>query len=109
MELSGCYPMQALYIQSVTHQFRQCFWGDAEAGVVARGAPDVSVQEFGLKWPNIRSEIGGRLHDPAGCHLGLTDVLRSLFGAQRPGDVAAVANRVISSHKGILSLPWNWL
>ena len=42
---------------------------------------------------------GGHLHDPAGADAGLPDVLRGLFGAQRPSDVAAVANLVNVCHE----------
>jgi hypothetical protein len=42
---------------------------------------------------------GGHLHDPAGADAGLPDVLRGLFGAQRPGDVAAMADLLVPCHK----------
>ena len=48
---------------------------------------------------------GGRhLHDPAGADPGLADVLRRLFGTQRPGDVATVADLVIRCHERDLAL-----
>ena len=52
-----------------------------------------------LKRLAITASIGAHLHDPAGIGPGLTDVLWSLFGAQRPGDVAAVAYLVIRCQK----------
>lgn len=40
----------------------------------------------------------------AGADPGLTDVLWSLFGTQRPGDVATVADLVIRCHKRDVTL-----
>ena len=46
----------------------------------------------GLKSFAIAPAGGRHLHDPAGADPGLPDVLRRLFGPQRPGDVATVAD-----------------
>ncbi len=47
---------------------------------------------------------GCDFHDPAGADPGLSNVLWSLFGAQPPGDVAAVAHLVIRCHKRDVTL-----
>jgi hypothetical protein len=52
-----------------------------------------------LKGLVITGAAGRDFHDPAGVNPGLSDVLWSLVGVQRPGDVAAVANLVIACHK----------
>ena len=58
----------------------------------------------GLKGLAVAAAAGRDFHDPAGADPGLSDVLWSLLGAQRPGDVAAVANLVIPCPKRDLAL-----
>ena len=98
MELGVTDPVPALNAPAVAHQLQQCFW---------RGAQARQKQVGGLKRPAVRIASGRDFHDPAGADLGLTDVLWSLFGAQRPGDVAAVADLVIRCHKKMYRFPWN--
>ena len=50
----------------------------------------------GLKGLDVAPTGARNLHDPAGADPGLTDVLLRLFGPQRPGDVAAMADLVMS-------------
>jgi hypothetical protein len=57
-----------------------------------------------LKGPAVAAAGGRDFHDPAGAGPGLADVLRGLFGPQRPGDVATVAALVIHCHEGDLAL-----
>ena len=45
---------------------------------------------------SLKRADGKHIHDPA----GLANVLRCWFGAQRPGDVTALADLVSSCHKG---------
>ena len=52
-----------------------------------------------LERPTVASAAGRHLHDPAGANPGLGDELRGRFGAQRPGDVTAVADLVIRCQK----------
>ena len=59
----------------------------------------------GLKRLAVATANGFQLHDPAGADPGLSDVFRCLFGAQRPGDLAAVADLVIRCHERDLPLP----
>ena len=58
----------------------------------------------GAKGLAVTGAAGRYFHDPAGADPDLSDVLWSLFGAQRPGDVAVVANLVIRCHKRDLAL-----
>ena len=90
MELGVANPVPALNAPEGPHQLQQDFWGRAQAG---------QKHVLGLKRLAVSSAGGGHLHDPAGSHPGFTDVLRGLFGAQRPADVAAVADLVIRCHK----------
>jgi hypothetical protein len=57
-----------------------------------------------LKGLAVAPAVGRAFHDPAGAGPGLTDVLRGLFGPQRPGDVATVADFVIRCHERDLAL-----
>ena len=57
-----------------------------------------------LKGLAVAAAAGCDFHDPAGADPGLSDVLWSLFGAQPPGDVAAVADLVIRCHKRDVTL-----
>ena len=78
--------MPALNAPAVAHQLQQGFW---------RGAEARQEQMGGLKRRAVTGAAGRDFHDPAGADPGLADVLWSLFGAQRPSDVAAVANLVM--------------
>ena len=90
MELGVPDPVPALDTPAVSHQLQQGFW---------RGAQAREKQVDRLKVLAVTDAAGRDFHDPAGADPGLTDVLWSLFGAQRPGDVAAVADLVIRCHK----------
>jgi hypothetical protein len=90
MELGVTDPMPALKAPAVSHQPEQGFWRAAQAR---------QKQVGGLKRLAVTGADGRDFHDPAGADPGLADVLWSLFGAQHPGDVAAVANLVICRHK----------
>ena len=90
MELGVPDPVPALDTPAVSHQLQQGFW---------RGAQAREKQVGRLKGLAVSGAAGRDFHDPAGADPGLTDVLWSLFGAQRPGDVAAVADLVIRCHK----------
>ena len=94
-ELGVTDPVPALNAPAVAHQLQQCFW---------RGAQARQKQVGGLKRPAATSASGRDFHDPAGADPGLADVLWSLFGAQRPGDVAAVANLVNVRHERYVPL-----
>ena len=95
VELGVANPVPALNAPAVAHQLQQGFWGGAQAGEEQMGRP---------KRLAITDAIGGHLHDPAGADPGLTDVLWGLFGAQGPGDVAAVADLVIRCQERDLAL-----
>ena len=90
MELGVTDPVPALNAPAVAHQLQQRFW---------RGAEARQKQMAGLKRLAVTGAAGRDFHDPAGADPGLADVLWSLFGAQRPGDVAAVALLVIRCDK----------
>ena len=90
MELGVPDRVPALDTPAVSHQLQQCFW---------RGAQAREKQVDRLKGLAVTDAAGRDFHDPAGADPGLTDVLWSLFGAQRPGDVAAVADLVIRCQK----------
>ena len=61
----------------------------------------------GVKRLAVTCAAGCDFHDPAGADPGLADVIWSLYrfakacghGAQRPGDITAVANLVIRCHE----------
>ena len=89
-ELGVTEPVPAFNAPAVSHQLQQGFW---------RGAQARQKQVGGLKRPAVTSASGRDFHDPAGADPGFADVLWSLFGAQRPGDVAAVANLVNVRHE----------
>ena len=95
MELDVPDPVPALDTPAVSYQLQQGFWRCAQAGEEQVGR---------LKGLAVTGAIGGHLHDPAGANPGLTDVLWSLFGTQRPGDVATVADLVIRCHKRDVTL-----
>lgn len=95
MELGVPDLVPALDAPAVTHQLQQRFWCRAQAR---------QEQVGGLKRPAVPDAPGDYLNDPAGADPGLADVLWSLFGAQRPGDVAAVALLVIRCHKRDVTL-----
>jgi len=90
MELGIADPVPALDAPAVPHQLQRGFWGGAQAA---------QKQWYGLERLAGASAAGRQLHDPAGANPGLGDELRGRFGAQRPGDVTAVANLVIRCHK----------
>ena len=90
MELGVPDPVPALNAPAVPHQLQQGFW---------RGAQACQKQVGGLKRLAVTGTSGRDFHDPAGADPGLSDVLWSLLGAQRPGDVAAMANLVIPCHE----------
>ncbi len=58
----------------------------------------------GVKARGVTGAAGRDFHDPVGADPGLSDVLWSLLGAQRPGDVAAVPNLLIPCPKRDLAL-----
>ena len=90
MELGVTDPVPALNAPAGAHQLQQRFW---------RGAEARQKQMGGLKRLVVTGAAGRDFHDPAGADPGLADVLRSRFGAQRPSDVAAVANLVNVCHE----------
>ena len=90
MELGVADPVPPLNAPAFPHQLQQRFW---------RGAEARQKQMAGLKRLAVTGAAGRDFHDPAGADPGLADVLWSLFGAQRPGDVAAVALLVIRCDK----------
>ena len=94
-ELGVTDPVPALDTQAVSYQLQQGFW---------RGSQARQKQVGGLKLPAVTSASGRDFHDPAGADPGLTDVLWSLFGTQRPGDVATVADLVIRCQKRDVTL-----
>ena len=95
VQLGVTDPVPALNAPAIPHQLQQGFWGGAQAGEEEMGLPE------GLA---IAGPDGGHLHNPTGAAPGLTDVLRCRFGAERPGDVAAVAFLVIRCLNRDLSL-----
>jgi len=99
MELGVPDPVPALNAPAVSHQLQQGFWRGAQAGVAPKGAPGEPLEVGRLKGLAVTGAADRDFHDPAGADPGLTDVLWSLFGAQRPGDVAAVADLMIRCHK----------
>jgi hypothetical protein len=99
MELGVPDPMPALNAPAVSHELQQGFWRGAQAGVAPRGAPGEPLEVDRLKGLAVTGAAGRDFYDPAGADPSLTDVFWSLFGAQRPGDVATVADLVIRCHK----------
>lgn len=98
MELGVTDPVPGLNAPPVSHQLQQRFWRCAQAR---------QEQVGGVKRLAVTCAAGCDFHDPAGADPGLADVLWSLYrfaeacgyGAQRPGDIAAVANLVIRCHE----------
>jgi hypothetical protein len=86
MKLGVTNPMQAFNAPAVSHQLQRRLWCGAQAG---------EKQMDGLKNLAVAPAGGRHLHDPAGADPSLPYVLRRLFGPQRPGDVATVADLVI--------------
>jgi hypothetical protein len=82
VELGVANPVPALNAPAVSHQLQQGFWGGPQAG-------EESVR--GLERLAAAGADRGHLHDPAGAAPGLADVLRCLFGAERPGDGTTMA------------------
>jgi hypothetical protein len=95
MELGVPDPVPALNAPAVAHQPEQGFW---------RGPQARQKQVGSLKRLAVTGAAGRDFHDPAGADPGLADVLWSLFSAQRPGDVAAVADLMIRCGKRDLAL-----
>ncbi len=83
------------------------FWGGAQGGVAPIGAPAGSRQTASVKRYGVTGAAGRDFHDPGGADPGFSDLLSGLcryaiacgFGAQRLGDVAAMANLVIPCPK----------
>jgi hypothetical protein len=96
VELGVTDPVPSLNALAVPHQLQQGFWGRAQAG---------QKHVLGLERLAVSGAGGGHLHDPAGADPGLPDMLRGLFGVQRPGDVPTVADLMIRCHKRDLALP----
>jgi len=92
MELGVADPVPAFNAPAVPHQLQHCIWPGAQAGVTPKGALREKNQVGGLKRLAIAAARGHHLHDPAGADPGLGDLLRCLFGVQRPSDGAAVAD-----------------
>lgn len=90
MELGVTDPVPGLNGPPVSHQLQQRFWRCAQAR---------QEQVGGVKRLAVTCAAGCDFHDPAGADPDLADVLWSLLGAQRPGDIAAVANLVIRCHE----------
>jgi len=90
MELGVTDPVPGLNAPPVSHQLQQRFWRCAQAR---------QEQVGGVKRLAVTGAAGCDSHDPAGADPGLADVLWSLLGAQRPGDIAAMANLVIRCHE----------
>ena len=90
VQLGVADPVPALNAPAVTHQLQQRFWRGAQAGEKEVG---------GLKGLAVAAASCRHLHDHAGADPGLADVLRGLFGPQRPGDDVAMADLVIRCHK----------
>jgi len=96
VQLGVSYPVPALNAPAVAHQLQLGFCGGAQAGEKVVG---------GLKGQLAVAAPGGcHLNDPTGADPGLGDVLRGRFGAQRPGDVATVADLVIACPERDLEL-----
>ncbi len=90
MELGVPDPAPALNTPAVSHQLQQGFWRAAQAR---------QGQVGGVKGLAVPGAAGRDFHDPAVADPGLADVLWRLLGAQRPGDIAAVADLVIRCHE----------
>jgi hypothetical protein len=90
MELGAPDPVPTLNVPAVSQQLQHCFRG----GVKAR-----QKRECGVKGFAVTGADGRDFHDPAGADPSHADVLWSLYGAQSPGDVAAMANLVIACHE----------
>ena len=95
MKLGVPDPRLALNAQAVLRQLQQGFWGGARVG---------EKQVVGARWLAVTASAGRDLRDPAGADPGFSDVLRSQLGAQCPGDVTAVANRMMRCSERDLAL-----
>jgi hypothetical protein len=95
VQLGVADPVPALNSPAVANQLQQRFWRGAQAGEEQMG---------GVKGLAIAATGGHDFLDPAGADPGLTDVLWCLFGAEGPGDGAAVADLVIRCHERDLAL-----
>jgi hypothetical protein len=95
MELGIADPVPALNAPAVPHQLQQRIWRGAQAG---------QKQVLRLKGLALAAAGGPNIHDPTAADPGLTNVLWGLFGPQRPGDVATVADFVIDCQERDLAL-----
>ena len=75
MKLGVADPVPAFNAPAVSHQLQQRLWCGAQAG---------EEQVLRLKGLAVAAAARRHLHDPAGADPGLPDVLRRLFGPQRP-------------------------
>ena len=78
-------PVQAINAPAAAHQLQQGFWCSAQVR---------QKQLSGMKQTSDTVASGRDFHDPAGVDPGLSDVLWSLFDAQHPDDLGAVARKV---------------
>ena len=95
VQLGVADPVPALNAPAVANQLQQRFWRGSQAG---------KEQMLGVKGLAIAAAGGHDFNDPAGADPGLGDVRRCLFGAEGPGDGAAVADLVIRCHDRDLAL-----
>jgi len=95
VELGVTDPVPAFNAPAIANQLQQRLWCGAQTG---------EEQVGGLKGLAVAPASGRDFHDPAGAGPGLADVLRGLFGPQRPGDVATMADLVIRCHERDLAL-----
>jgi hypothetical protein len=96
VELGVADPVPAFDAPALPDQSQQGFWGGAQAG---------EEQVPGAERFAITSAAGQQLNDPGTAWPIRFDVLRCLFGPQRPGDLAAMANLVMRYSKRDLALP----
>ena len=95
IELGVTNPVPALDTPALSHQPEQRFCGRAQTGdEPVRGLEQLAITDPGS------DHIG----DPAGALPVGLDVLRSFLRPQRPADVTAMADLVISCHERDLAL-----
>ena len=99
VELDVPDPVPALNAPADPHQLQQRIWRGSHHGEQAS-----EKQIGGLKGLAVAPAGGRHLHNPAGAGQGLKDVLRRLFGKQRPVDIAAIADLVILCKERDLAL-----
>ncbi len=71
MELDVADPVPALKAPPVTHQWKQHFWGCAEAG---------ERQTLGVERPAVAGSYGDDFHDPTCADRDMPDGLWRIFG-----------------------------